>query len=63
MADKRRVINGMYSVYDITTDELVFMGTVRELCSRFDITKSNVVHAVKENRIVRRKYRIYYDED
>ena len=64
MADrkpKRRMRNAYYYVYNIFTDELVIGGTVKEVCARLDITKSNVVQAVKNERLVRRKYRIYYE--
>lgn len=53
--------NAYYYVYNIFTDELVIGGTVKEVCARLDITKSNVVQAVKNERLVRRKYRIYYE--
>lgn len=59
----RRMRNAYYYVYDIHTDELVIGGTVKEVCDRLDITKSNVVQAVKNHRLVRRKYRIYYEDE
>ena len=52
-----------YSVYNIETDELVIQGYVYQICKRLDITKSTVSKAVTHNSIVRRKYRIYYDEE
>ena len=44
-------------------DELILRGSVKDICSRLDITPSCVCRAVKDNNLVRRKYRIYYDED
>lgn len=52
-----------YSVYDINTDELIISGTVEQICNRLDITKSTVSKAVSKQSIVRRRYRIYYDEN
>lgn len=59
----RRLKNGYYSVYNIETDELVIQGTVHQICKRLDITKSAVSKAVTRDSRVRRRYRIYYDED
>ena len=58
-----RIRNAWYSVYNIMTDELVIQGEVKDICKRLDITKSAVSKAVTRGTIVRRKYRIYYDED
>lgn len=60
---KRRIRNSYYSVYNIETDELVIQNTVENICKRLDITKSTVSKAVKNDSIVRRKYKIYYDEE
>ena len=63
MNRKRRIRGAYYSVYDIRTDELIINGTVEQVCNRLDITKSTVSKAVKNDSIVRRRYRIYYEED
>ena len=58
---KRRLKNAYYSVYDINTDEFVMGGTVAEICDRLDIVKSTVCKAITNDSIVRKRYRIYYD--
>lgn len=60
---KRRHRDAYYSVYNIETDELVIQGYVKQICKRLDITKSTVSKAVTRGSVVRRKYRIYYDEE
>lgn len=59
----RRQRNGWYSVYDIHTDELIISGTVDQICTRLDITKSTVSKAVSNQSVVRRRYKIYYEEE
>ena len=68
MANKYFNIN-WYNVYRVTKndEEFYFSGTAADICEQLDITKSCVSKAVKENHLVRRKYKIYLqgeeDED
>lgn len=55
--------NAYYYVYNNETDELVIYGTVKQVCDRLDITKSTVSKAVKNGTLVRRRYRIYYEDE
>ena len=59
----RKIKNAYYYVYDIHTDELIICGIVKDVCARLDITKSTVSKAVKKGSVVRRRYKIYYEDD
>ena len=50
-----------YEVY--REDRLILKGSVKDICAKLDIIPATVCHAIKDNRLVRRRYRIYYRED
>ena len=58
-----------YNIYKVNGDdeEFYFSGTAADVCERLDIVKSTITKAIKENHLVRRKYKIYLqgeeDED
>lgn len=59
---KGRPKNAYYSVYDLE-DNIIITGEICDICKRLDIVKSTVSKALKNNSIIRRKYKIYPDYD
>ena len=50
-----------YKVYDLN-NKLIFEGTVKDICYELDITASNISKAIRTGQLVRRKYRIKYED-
>lgn len=61
---KPKIYNSFYSAYKVDeegNETLYATGTVKDICSALDLTKSGVCKAVQMGSLIRRRYRIYYD--
>jgi len=53
-----KILINHYVIYDLE-DNYIMEGTCDQICKRLGIVKSTITKAVKNEHVVRRKYRIY----